>query len=80
MSVLDKMISKFPFGDPVVNGLAFLNPKSRGDQPSHVVTTNAKRLSGLVATDKYSMLEQEFSYHQVMHQNDMSIYILTKTR
>lgn len=64
ISITSKMLAKFPFDDPVVCGLALLNPKNRGDLPPSAITDIARRFPNLVAEEDFTNLEEEFLDYQ----------------
>ena len=65
------MLAKFPFKDPVVSGLRFLNPTVRGDLPSSTLTYLAGRFPSLVTQDQWDQLEEEFLNFQITPAMDL---------
>jgi hypothetical protein len=63
--VAAKMLDKFPFKDPVVNCLKFLNPAMRGELPPSLITDLARRFPSLVPKDQLDQLEEEFMEFQI---------------
>jgi hypothetical protein len=59
---IQKMLNKFPFGDPLMKNLGILNPNKATSFPSTVVTQLAKRFPQLGLADSGSLrcLEEEF--------------------
>ncbi|XP_063436782.1 uncharacterized protein LOC134718215 [Mytilus trossulus] len=78
--VVAKMLAKFPFKDPVVCGLAFLNPSTRGDLPSSSVTVVARRFPSVVPEHLLQQLEEEFTAYQVTPSSELPTYTPDSTR
>ena len=62
IATIQKMLNKFPFGDPLMKNLGILNPNKATSFPSTVVTQLAKRFPQLGLADSGSLrcLEEEF--------------------
>lgn len=73
-AVVKKMVAKFPFKDPVVNSLSFLNPEERGDVTFGNVMNIVKRFPVLVTETQLSQLEEEFNDYQVTPSSEMPVY------
>ena len=74
-AVTSKMSAKFPFKDPVVSGLRFLNPTVRGDLPPSTLTDLARRFPSLVPQDQWDQLEEEFLNFQSTPAMDLPSFI-----
>lgn len=59
------MVTKFPFNDPVVSCLAFLNPAERDNLDFSDTLKIVKRFPVLVPSTKFAALEDEFIDYQV---------------
>lgn len=59
-SVTAKMLAKFPFKDPVISSLRFLNPTTRGGLQPSILTDLARRFPSLIPKDQWDQLEAEF--------------------
>ncbi|XP_052072307.1 uncharacterized protein LOC127710472 [Mytilus californianus] len=64
-AVVKKMLTKFPFNDPVVSCLAFLNPAERGNLDFNDTLKIVKRFPVLVPSTQFAALEEEFIDYQV---------------
>ena len=65
------MVAKFPFKDPVISSLGFLNPTRRGEDPPSSVTTLAKRFPSLVPEAETCALEDEYADYCVTPAKEM---------
>lgn len=54
------MLAKFPFKDPVISSLRFLNPTTRGCLQPSILTDLARRFPSLIPKDQWDQLEAEF--------------------
>ncbi|CAG2227250.1 unnamed protein product [Mytilus edulis] len=62
---------KFPFNDPVVSCLAFLNPAERGNLDFNDTLKIVKRFPVLVPSTQFAALEEEFIDYQVTSADEL---------
>ncbi|KAL5014988.1 hypothetical protein ScPMuIL_009258 [Solemya velum] len=72
-TVVAKMIAKFPFEDPVISNLGFLNPARRGGIHPPVCSL-ARRFPALVPEEELDTLEKEYTDYSVTPAKEMPAY------
>lgn len=76
-SLTAKMLAKFPFKDPVVLSLRFLNPTIRGDLQPSILIDLSRRFPSVIPKNQWNQLEEEFLDFQTIPSLELSTFLKT---
>ncbi|XP_033757996.1 uncharacterized protein LOC117340342 [Pecten maximus] len=69
--IVEKMCNKFPFGDPTMKDLGFLNPSARSSKTSDAVIRLIKRFPSLSTDENLQQLQDQFDDYMLSPDSDL---------